>query len=135
MFYCCSYVGSLLFNQCKIFSKNNVNKDVLSVVVQAHQARPSIIFFDELDGLAPVRSAKQDQIHASIVSTLLALMDGLDDRGEIVVIGATNRVDAIDPALRRPGRFDRELLFPLPANKVTHDKLTANVKDKPPIKW
>lgn len=45
-------------------------------------------------------------------------MDGLDDRGEIVVIGATNRVDAIDPALRRPGRFDRELLFPLPANKV-----------------
>lgn len=89
-----------------------------TVILQAHQARPSIIFFDELDGLAPVRSAKQDQIHASIVSTLLALMDGLDDRGEIVVIGATNRVDAIDPALRRPGRFDRELLFPLPANKV-----------------
>lgn len=88
--------------------------------VQAHQARPSIIFFDELDGLAPVRSAKQDQIHASIVSTLLALMDGLDDRGDIVVIGATNRVDAIDPALRRPGRFDRELLFPLPANKVLY---------------
>lgn len=45
-------------------------------------------------------------------------MDGLDDRGEIIVIGATNRIDAIDPALRRPGRFDRELLFPLPANKV-----------------
>ena len=57
---------------------------------------------------------KQDQIHASIVSTLLALMDGLDSRGQVVVIGATNRPDAIDPALRRPGRFDRELLFPLP---------------------
>jgi len=80
--------------------------------------RPSIIFFDEIDGLAPVRSSKQDQIHASIVSTLLALLDGLDDRGDIIVIGATNRIDAIDPALRRPGRFDRELYFPLPGRKV-----------------
>lgn len=120
---------------------------------EAYKHQPSIIFFDEIDGLAPVRSSKQDQIHASIVSTLLALMDGLDSRGtgfcfcvakrqyersvvswvelctedltrlcvcvcartgQIVVIGATNRVDAIDPALRRPGRFDREFVFPLP---------------------
>ncbi len=80
--------------------------------------RPSIIFFDEIDGLAPVRSSRQDQIHSSIVSTLLALMDGLDNRGEIVVIGATNRIDAIDPALRRPGRFDREFVFPLPSREV-----------------
>ena len=80
--------------------------------------RPSIIFFDEIDGLAPVRSSRQDQIHSSIVSTLLALMDGLDNRGEIVVIGATNRIDSIDPALRSPGRFDRELQFPLPAVEV-----------------
>lgn len=81
---------------------------------QAKRYEPSIIFFDEIDGLAPVRSVKQDQIHASIVSTLLALMDGLDSRGQVVVIGATNRPDAIDPALRRPGRFDRELTFALP---------------------
>ncbi|GLD94780.1 hypothetical protein PINS_up003404 [Pythium insidiosum] len=81
---------------------------------EAKRNEPSIIFFDEIDGLAPVRSAKQDQIHASIVSTLLALMDGLDSRGRVVVIGATNRLDAIDPALRRPGRFDRELGFKLP---------------------
>ena len=81
---------------------------------QAKRYQPSIIFFDEIDGLAPVRSVKQDQIHASIVSTLLALMDGLDARGHVVVIGATNRPDAIDPALRRPGRFDRELVFTLP---------------------
>ena len=81
---------------------------------EAKRCQPSIIFFDEIDGLAPVRSAKQDQIHASIVSTLLALMDGLDSRGQVVVIGATNRIDALDPALRRPGRFDRELLFALP---------------------
>ncbi|UYV69756.1 ATAD2B [Cordylochernes scorpioides] len=76
--------------------------------------RPSIIFFDEIDGLAPVRTSRQDQIHCSIVSTLLSVMDGLDSRGEIVVIGATNRIDALDPALRRPGRFDREFHFPLP---------------------
>jgi ATPase family AAA domain-containing protein 2 len=65
-------------------------------------------------GLAPVRSSKQEQIHASIVSTLLALMDGMDGRGQVIVIGATNRPDSIDPALRRPGRFDREFYFPLP---------------------
>eukprot|EP00178_Gracilaria_changii_P024856 TRINITY_DN753_c0_g1_i1.p1 TRINITY_DN753_c0_g1~~TRINITY_DN753_c0_g1_i1.p1 ORF type:complete len:1500 (+),score=256.56 TRINITY_DN753_c0_g1_i1:3904-8403(+) len=80
----------------------------------AKRHQPSIIFFDEIDGLAPVRSSRQDQIHSSIVSTLLSLMDGLDARGKVVVIGATNRVDAIDPALRRPGRFDRELIFTLP---------------------
>ena len=82
--------------------------------------RPSIIFFDEIDGIAPVRSTRQDQIHSSIVSTLLALMDGLDSRGEIVVIGATNRLDSIDPALRRPGRFDREFLFALPNKPVKY---------------
>ncbi|KAJ3210719.1 hypothetical protein HK099_008187 [Clydaea vesicula] len=65
--------------------------------------------------LAPVRSSKQDQIHSSIVSTLLALMDGLDSRGQVIVIGATNRIDAIDPALRRPGRFDREFYFGIPS--------------------
>ncbi|KAF9041907.1 AAA-domain-containing protein [Hymenopellis radicata] len=81
---------------------------------EARNSQPSIIFFDEIDGLAPVRSSKQDQIHASIVSTLLALMDGMDGRGQVVVIGATNRPDAVDPALRRPGRFDREFYFPLP---------------------
>ena len=81
---------------------------------QARVYQPSIIFFDEIDGLTPTRSSKQDQIHSSIVSTLLALMDGLDSRGQVIVIGATNRVDSIDPALRRPGRFDREMLFDLP---------------------
>lgn len=81
---------------------------------EARKTQPSIIFFDEIDGLAPVRSSKQEQIHASIVSTLLALMDGMDGRGQVIVIGATNRPDNIDPALRRPGRFDREFYFPLP---------------------
>lgn len=61
---------------------------------------------------------------SSIVSTLLALMDGLDSRGEVVVIGATNRLDSIDPALRRPGRFDREFLFGLPEREVSSARLT-----------
>eukprot|EP00796_Vickermania_ingenoplastis_P004810 gene4810-3452_t len=82
---------------------------------EAKAKKPSIIFFDEIDGLAPVRHAKTEQSHAALVATFLALMDGLEDRGQVVVIGATNRPDTIDPALRRPGRFDRELLFPYPS--------------------
>ncbi|KAK4285915.1 hypothetical protein QN277_002541 [Acacia crassicarpa] len=81
----------------------------------AEKCQPSIIFFDEIDGLAPSRTRQQDQTHSSVVSTLLALMDGLKSRGSVVVIGATNRPDAVDPALRRPGRFDREIYFPLPS--------------------
>lgn len=81
----------------------------------AEKCQPSIIFFDEIDGLAPSRTRQQDQTHSSVVSTLLALLDGLKSRGSVVVIGATNRPDAVDPALRRPGRFDREIYFPLPS--------------------
>ncbi|XP_061462022.1 ATPase family AAA domain-containing protein 2 isoform X2 [Rhineura floridana] len=99
---------------------------------QAFQMRPSIIFFDEIDGLAPVRSSRQDQIHSSIVSTLLALMDGLDNRGEIVVIGATNRLDSIDPALRRPGRFDREFLFTLPDKDARREILKIHTREWSP---
>jgi SpoVK/Ycf46/Vps4 family AAA+-type ATPase len=90
---------------------------------------PSIIFFDEIDGLAPVRSSKQDQIHSSIVSTLLSLMDGLESRGQVVVIGATNRIDSIDPALRRPGRFDREFFFGLPKEDARMRILEMNTKE------
>ncbi|KAL7684653.1 putative bromodomain, Zinc finger, PHD-type, AAA+ ATPase domain, ATPase, AAA-type, core [Plasmopara halstedii] len=101
---------------------------------EARRNQPAIIFFDEIDGLAPVRSAKQDQIHASIVSTLLALMDGMDSRGRVVVIGATNRLDAIDPALRRPGRFDRELGFRLPNVTERKSMLAIHSKHwKPPL--
>ena len=95
---------------------------------EAKKNQPAVIFFDEIDGLAPVRSSRQDQIHSSIVSTLLALMDGLDQRGQIIVIGATNRPDAIDPALRRPGRFDRELCFNLPTRKARKDILKIHTK-------
>jgi SpoVK/Ycf46/Vps4 family AAA+-type ATPase len=101
---------------------------------EAAKKQPSIIFFDEIDGLAPVRSSRQDQIHSSIVSTLLALMDGLDKRGMVVCVGATNRPDAVDPALRRPGRFDREFYFPLPDASARAKILEIYTKDwKPPL--
>ncbi|NXR35440.1 ATAD2 protein, partial [Zosterops hypoxanthus] len=96
---------------------------------QAYQMRPSIIFFDEIDALAPVRSDKQDQIHSSVVGTLLALMDGLASRGEIVVIGATNRLDSIDPALRRPGRFEREFRFSLPNKEARKEIFKIHTRD------
>jgi len=96
---------------------------------QAFRMRPSVIFFDEIDGLAPVRSSRQDHIHSSIVSTLLALMDGLDSRGEVIIIGATNRIDSIDPALRRPGRFDREILFQLPGADARKEILKIHTKE------
>jgi SpoVK/Ycf46/Vps4 family AAA+-type ATPase len=96
---------------------------------EARRTQPSIIFFDEIDGLAPVRSSKQEQIHASIVSTLLALMDGMDGRGQVIVIGATNRPDNIDPALRRPGRFDREFYFPLPDKEGRLSIINIHTKD------
>ncbi|KAK9469325.1 hypothetical protein V1512DRAFT_201734 [Lipomyces arxii] len=102
---------------------------------EARNTQPSIIFFDEIDGLAPVRSSKQEQIHASIVSTLLALMDGMDNRGQVIVIGATNRPDSIDPALRRPGRFDREFYFPLPNFEGRKKIVEIHTKGwEPPLK-
>ncbi|KAL9030270.1 MAG: hypothetical protein Q9196_001600, partial [Gyalolechia fulgens] len=101
---------------------------------EARKTQPSIIFFDEIDGLAPVRSSKQDQIHSSIVSTLLALMDGMDGRGQVIIIGATNRPDSVDPALRRPGRFDREFYFPLPNAVARRAILDIHTKDwEPPL--
>ncbi|KAJ8532349.1 hypothetical protein K7X08_012272 [Anisodus acutangulus] len=107
----------------------------------AEKSQPSVIFFDEIDGLAPCRGRQQDQTHSSVVSTLLALMDGLKSRGSVVVIGATNRPDAVDPALRRPGRFDREIYFPLPSGKDREAILSLHTKkwpkpvSGPVLKW
>ncbi|KAF7405271.1 hypothetical protein HZH66_004177 [Vespula vulgaris] len=113
-------------------------KKLEKIFSMAQQTKPCIIFFDEVDGLAPIRTSRQDFVHASVVSTLLALMDGLENNSEIIVIGATNRIDAIDPALRRPGRFDRELYFPLPSYSARKDILSVHIKSwkqKPPQKF
>lgn len=74
-----------------------------------------------------------DQIHSSVVATLLALMDGLDNKPGVIVIGATNRIEAIDPALRRPGRFDKELYFPLPGSQSRKEILEVLRKFTSPI--
>ncbi|KAL2466510.1 P-loop containing nucleoside triphosphate hydrolase superfamily protein [Abeliophyllum distichum] len=97
----------------------------------ADKSQPSIIFFDEIDGLAPCRSEQQDQTHISVVSTLLALMDGLKSRGSVIVIGATNHPDAVDQALRRLGRFDREIYFPLPSVKDREAILSLHTQKWP----
>lgn len=98
---------------------------------EAKKKAPSIIFLDEIDALAPNRAARAggtDQIYASVVSTLLSLMDGVVDRGGVIVIAATNRPEAIDSALRRPGRFDREVFFPLPGPYQRLEILKAHTK-------
>ncbi len=81
---------------------------------EAEENAPSIIFIDELDAIAPKREDVQGEVERRVVAQLLATMDGLKSRGQVVVIGATNRVNALDPALRRPGRFDRELEIGVP---------------------
>jgi len=81
---------------------------------QANEGAPSIIFIDELDSIAPKREEVTGEVERRVVAQLLTMMDGLEERGQVVVIGATNRIDAIDPALRRPGRFDREIEIGVP---------------------
>ncbi|RLI19644.1 AAA family ATPase, partial [Candidatus Bathyarchaeota archaeon] len=81
---------------------------------QAQQNAPSIIFIDEIDAIAPKREEVTGEVERRVVAQLLALMDGLAARGNVIVIGATNRPDALDPALRRPGRFDREIEIGVP---------------------
>ncbi|MDQ3869716.1 MAG: AAA family ATPase, partial [Thermoproteota archaeon] len=85
-----------------------------NVFQQAEKNAPSIIFIDEIDSIAPKREEVSGEVERRIVAQLLSLMDGMSSRGKVVVIGATNRVNAIDPALRRPGRFDREIEIGVP---------------------
>ncbi|MFQ5831478.1 MAG: CDC48 family AAA ATPase [Candidatus Thorarchaeota archaeon] len=81
---------------------------------EAEENAPSIIFIDELDAIAPKREDVQGEVERRVVAQLLATMDGLKARGQVIVIGATNRINALDPALRRPGRFDREIEIGVP---------------------
>jgi transitional endoplasmic reticulum ATPase len=81
---------------------------------EAKDNSPSIIFIDEIDAIAPKREEAYGDVEKRVVAQLLALMDGLTDRGNVIVLGATNRPDSVDPALRRPGRFDREIEVSVP---------------------
>jgi len=101
------------------------------VFEEASEEAPSIIFMDELDSIAPKREEAGGDVERRVVAQLLSLMDGLEDRGEVVVIGATNRVDAIDPALRRGGRFDREIEVGVPDRDGRKEILQVHTRGMP----
>jgi transitional endoplasmic reticulum ATPase len=98
---------------------------------EANRSTPSIIFIDELDSIAPKRSEVTGEVERRVVAQLLAMMDGLKERGQVVVIGATNRLDAIDPALRRPGRFDREIEIGVPDRNDRVEILQIHTRNMP----
>ena len=98
---------------------------------EAEENAPSIIFIDELDAIAPKRSEVTGEVERRVVSQLLTLMDGLKSRGQVIVIGATNRIDAVDPALRRPGRFDREIRIGVPDRNGRKEILQIHTRRMP----
>jgi transitional endoplasmic reticulum ATPase len=98
---------------------------------KAHETAPSIIFIDEMDAIAPKREEVSGEVERRVVAQLLSLMDGMSARGNIIVIGATNRPSAIDPALRRPGRFDREIEIGVPDKVGRHEILQIHTRSMP----
>ncbi|MDR1977674.1 MAG: CDC48 family AAA ATPase [Synergistaceae bacterium] len=104
-----------------------------NIFEEAQSRSPSIVFIDEIDAIAPKREdmGGEKQVERRVVAQLLALMDGLESRGQIVVIGATNIPNSLDPALRRPGRFDREISIPIPDRKGRHEILQIHTRGMP----
>jgi transitional endoplasmic reticulum ATPase len=102
-----------------------------NVFQEAEKNSPSIIFIDEIDSIAPKREEVSGEVERRVVAQLLSLMDGMTSRGKVVVIGATNRVDALDPALRRPGRFDREIEIGVPDRNGRLEILQIHARGMP----
>lgn len=98
---------------------------------EAQKNAPSIIFIDELDSIAPRREDVTGEVERRIVAQLLTMLDGIEDRGQVIVVGATNRPDAIDPALRRPGRFDREIEIGVPSEADRLEILKIHTRNMP----
>src|SRR5208337_1156889 len=98
---------------------------------KAQQTSPSIIFIDEMDAIAPKREEVTGEVERRVVAQLLSLMDGMGARGNVIVIGATNRPNAIDPALRRPGRFDREIEIGVPDKAGRYEALQIHTRNMP----
>ena len=108
-------------------SEENLRK----IFEEAEKNAPSIIFLDEIDAIAPKRSEVHGEVERRVVSQLLTLMDGLKGRGKLIVIGATNIPDSIDPALRRPGRFDREIRIDVPDRNGRKEILQIHTRGMP----
>jgi len=106
----------ILLNGPEIMSKfyGESERRIREIFEEAEKNAPSIIFIDEIDAIAPKREEVTGEVERRVVSQILTMMDGLKSRGKVIVIGATNRINAIDPALRRPGRFDREIEINVP---------------------
>jgi len=102
-----------------------------NVFEQAEASAPSIVFIDEIDSIAPNRNSVSGEVERRVVAQLLTLMDGLSVRGDVIVIAATNREDAIDPALRRPGRFDREIEIGIPGRDGRNEILGVHLRNMP----
>lgn len=98
---------------------------------EAREKSPSIVFIDEIDSIAPKREEVTGEVERRVVSQMLSLMDGLEARGKVIVIAATNRPNAIDPALRRPGRFDREIEIKVPNKKGRFEILQIHTRQMP----
>src|SRR3989339_545474 len=111
-----SEANFILLNGPEIMSKfyGESEKKIRDIFDEAEKTAPTIIFIDELDAIAPKREEVHGEVERRVVSQILTMMDGLKARGKVIVVGATNRVNAIDPALRRPGRFDREIEIGVP---------------------
>ncbi|WP_277541420.1 CDC48 family AAA ATPase [Haloarcula laminariae] len=101
------------------------------VFEEAEENSPAIVFIDEIDSIAPKRGETQGDVERRVVAQLLSLMDGLEERGQVIVIGATNRIDAIDPALRRGGRFDREIEIGVPDKEGRKEILQVHTRGMP----
>lgn len=108
-------------------SEENLRK----IFDEAKENSPAIIFIDELDSIAPKRAEVTGEVERRVVAQLLSLMDGLEGRGEVIVIGATNRVNDVDSALRRPGRFDREIEIGVPDTDGRHEILMIHTRGMP----
>jgi len=108
-------------------SEENLRK----IFEEAEKNAPSIVFIDEIDAIAPKRSEVHGEVERRVVSQLLTLMDGLKGRGKLIVIGATNIPDSIDPALRRPGRFDREIIIGAPDRNGRKEILQIHTRGMP----
>jgi transitional endoplasmic reticulum ATPase len=106
-------------------------ENLRNVFKEAQENAPTIIFIDEIDAIAPSREEVSGEVEKRVVSQLLTLMDGLEARGEVVVIAATNRPESLDPALRRPGRFDREIQIGIPDRKGRKEILQIHTRGMP----
>ena len=128
-----SEANFILLNGPEIMSKfyGESEKKIRDIFEEAEKNAPSIIFVDEIDAIAPKREETQGEVERRVVSQLLTMMDGLNSRGKVIVIGATNRINSIDPALRRPGRFDRELEISIPDKKGRLNILKIHTRAMP----